>query len=46
MQAIIQAVEAVAALPAYQEVVLGYAPEIARYRPGPVAGNTATASTA
>ena len=36
MQAIIQAVEAVAALPAYQEVVLGYAPEIARYRPGPV----------
>jgi hypothetical protein len=36
MKAIIQAVEAVAALPAYQEVVLGYAPEIARYRRGPV----------
>jgi hypothetical protein len=35
MKAIIHAVETVAALPAYQEIVLGYAPEIARYQPGP-----------
>jgi hypothetical protein len=36
MQAIIQAVETVAALPSYQEVVLDRAPAIARYRPGPI----------
>jgi hypothetical protein len=36
MRAIIAAIEHVATLPAYNEAVLGYAPEIARHRPGPI----------
>lgn len=34
MQELIGAIEFVAALPSYQEAVLGYAPEIARFQPG------------
>jgi hypothetical protein len=36
MQAIITAIETVAKLPAYQAAVLDYAPDIARFAPGPV----------
>ena len=36
MQAIITAIEQVAALPAFQQTVLANAPEIARYKPGPI----------
>lgn len=36
MRAIIRAIESVAAFPAYSEAVLARAPEIARFRPGPV----------
>ena len=36
MQTIIRAIEFVAGLPSYQWAVLDYAPEIARFRPGPI----------
>ena len=36
MQQIICAIEAIASLPQYQLAVLGYAMEIAQYRPGPI----------
>lgn len=36
MQAIVTAIEAVAALPAYRQTVLASAPEIGRYEPGPI----------
>ena len=36
MQAIIRAIETVADLPPYQSAVLAYAPQIARYQPGPI----------
>lgn len=36
MQTIIAAIEAVACLPSYQAAVFAYAPEIARFQPGPI----------
>ena len=36
MQRIIRAVEAIVEVPAYREAVQAYAPEIARFRPGPI----------
>ena len=36
MRAIIAAIEAVAAMPAYQVAVLAYAPPVARFQPGPI----------
>ncbi len=36
MLAVVRAIEAAACLPAYREAVLSWAPEIARYDPGPV----------
>ena len=36
IQAIVSAIEQVAALPAYREAVLANAPQIARYAPGPI----------
>ena len=36
MQTIITAIEAVACLPSYQAAVFAYAPEIARFQPGPI----------
>ncbi|MEQ1696122.1 MAG: hypothetical protein ABL901_09825 [Hyphomicrobiaceae bacterium] len=36
MQAIVTAIESIAALPAYRQAVFASAPEIARYEPGPI----------
>lgn len=41
MQQTIRAIEAIACLPAYQSAVLAYAPEIALYRPAPLASSWA-----
>lgn len=36
MRAVVQAIEAVSRLPAYRDAVLAWAPDVARYDPGPV----------